>query len=202
MCFVCTHCGAYHFDFEQIIATTAAAKREFFNCCERGKVQLPRIRGHPTIKNLILNTNTADGNMQQPNAHYHFKSNIREYNAALCFTLFGVERDIIGSSGGGEDGTSRRGDGAQRVAGRAQMHPAAGVYNFIVNGRVHHYISLLNPQVEDERQFGQLFIIDGEEATERRHEQDRNLRFELLHTLDTLQRDVHRFAQIYRRIGT
>lgn len=78
-----------------------------------------------------------------------------------------------------------------------------GFYNFVVHGRAYHYISAVFPNNDENaiRQFGQLYVVDSETATDERHQQHQNLNRSLLLQLDRIIREINPFAEIYGQIN-
>lgn len=114
-------------------------------------------------------------NINNPNFNDYHK-NIRRYNCALSFASFGFDHNA-----------TRR----------------DGFYNFAIQGRAYHFISSVYPQnVNTIRQFGQLYVIDTETATQERQVIYQNLNRNLLIRLDEIIREINPFAQIYRQVNT
>jgi len=72
-------------------------------------------------------------------------------------------------------------------------------YCFKIQGQIYYQINTaLYPAAQKQSSYGQLFILDANEATECRLNVNTNLDEELLHTLDGIIRSNNMFAQSYQ----
>lgn len=75
-------------------------------------------------------------------------------------------------------------------------------YCFKVQGQIYYQINkALYPEKDENQNFGQLFIIDPEEALEYRIAQGKNLHRELLQSLDMTLRSCNIFAKSYQMMN-
>jgi len=82
----------------------------------------------------------------------HFRQNVRRYNAAMGFASFNDSRGALGGSDGDGGGHSN----------------SSGPPVNIMHGQAYHAISTLYPRGDKEPRYGQLYIYDPEEATQKR----------------------------------
>ncbi|XP_011858756.1 PREDICTED: uncharacterized protein LOC105556283 [Vollenhovia emeryi] len=104
----------------------------------------------------------------------NFLENIRGYNSVFSFASFNT--NLVNFN-------------AQR----------RGPYCFKIQGQIYYQINTaLYPATNKQSSYGQLFILDANEATECRLNVNSNLDKELLHTLDNIIRSNNIFAQSYQ----
>jgi len=104
----------------------------------------------------------------------HFYNRIRGYNNTFSFASFNANL-------------------ADFIAKRR------GPYCFKIQGQIYYQInSALYPAPNEMPGYGQLFIVDNNEATECRLHRNSNLDEEILHSIDNIMRTNNIFAQSYR----
>ncbi|XP_018359882.1 PREDICTED: uncharacterized protein LOC108759082 [Trachymyrmex cornetzi] len=104
----------------------------------------------------------------------HFYGRIRGYNNTFSFASFNAKTSNFD--------TQRR-----------------GPYCFKIQGQIYYQINTaLYPTPNETPSYGQLFIVDNNEATECRLHRNSNLNEEMLHLIDKLMRKNNIFAQSYR----
>lgn len=105
----------------------------------------------------------------------NFRENIRSYNAALAFASLGAE---------------------------IHEAPGQGPYSFQIHGQVYHQISQLEPTENISSRYGQLYIIDAEQALEERLQifANRQCRVDVMRNLQHLIQASNPIAQRYLTI--
>ncbi|KAL7290573.1 hypothetical protein TKK_0015339 [Trichogramma kaykai] len=105
-----------------------------------------------------------------------FIANIRKYNCSISF--------------------------ASMKANLMQFHNRPGPFCYVVQGHIYYHINTsVYPQKSDSPSFGQLFIVDQNEATKHRINFNADLDPEILNLLDSLMRKHNIFAQSYEMMG-
>lgn len=78
--------------------------------------------------------------------------------------------------------------------------PGRGPYCYRIHGQVYHRIGPLHPQQGDARQFGQIYILDTDEATRQRvgHAQNSSCDPGLMRDLSALISRVNPYAAAFK----
>ncbi|GBN14258.1 hypothetical protein AVEN_174904-1 [Araneus ventricosus] len=100
----------------------------------------------------------------------NYQQRIREYNSALAFASMG-----------------------------AQIKPPRGTgpYCYRLHGQVYHSVSPLYASDQHKESYGQLYIFDSSEATEKRLSNNQNCLQHVFEKLDVMLREMNPFAQSY-----
>ena len=103
-----------------------------------------------------------------------FVKNIRSYNSALSFASMGAN----------------------------MPHMTSGPQFFKIHGQTYHNVYNVHPN-NDERKYGQLYVIDTEEATQIRMLNTANSKCEknIISELDQLIREINPYANAYKMIS-
>lgn len=132
-------------------------------------------RGKVVVERPQMHPVLMDLLVNENNYYFNdFHRKIREYNCALSFISIGTQ--------------------FERPPRRQ------GVYTYTVHGRMYHFIGTLHPNDNNTRQFGQLYVVDGEKANDERLAIHSNLNRNILDILDNLIRQINPFAQIYSQV--
>ncbi|CAG8744857.1 2506_t:CDS:1 [Acaulospora morrowiae] len=105
---------------------------------------------------------------------HDFRKKICMYNSILAFTSMGDKID-------------------ERVIG------TQGVYNFHIQGEIHHYIDSLIPENQDSPSFSQIYIYDTNDHLQQRQLLMPNLNPTTLAQLQTMLHEVNPYTHIFRR---
>ena len=182
MSIVCPFCNALHWNAEST-GRNEAGQLLFESCCKKGRVALDPLLSPPALLQRLLQSNSEEAT--------DFRSRIRSYNSALCYTSFAHRPD-------------------PRL--RSYEHN----YIFQLQGTVYHYQGPLESGLQS-ASYSQLYFFDSTDATSIREERNsgRDLRPSLLHSLregavqlETLRMQVHggmslnRFGKVYYHIIT
>nr|XP_042913564.1 uncharacterized protein LOC122273596 [Parasteatoda tepidariorum] len=100
----------------------------------------------------------------------NYRNHIREYNSALAFASFGA---------------------------RIKPPPGNGPYFFRIHGQIYHMVSPLYSNDQNNAGYGQLYIFDSTEATNRRIENNTGYLRSVMEQLDSLLRQINPFAASY-----
>ncbi|EYB85550.1 hypothetical protein Y032_0296g1695 [Ancylostoma ceylanicum] len=112
----------------------------FSDCCDRGRFTLDLFEDFPdALKNLFLCESSASS--EERRRRKNFLDNIRNFNSALAMASMGAQVDV--------------------PRGR-------GPYCYRIHGQVYHRIGTLHPNQEERRQYGQIYILDTEQAAQQR----------------------------------
>lgn len=155
---VCEFCSAKHFESEH-----NAKDKNFNSCCRKGKIKLSEDSLYPDRLKQLITSNT--------NESKHFKKNIRLYNNALAFAIFGAKFDKL------------FGKGPQIIR---------------ICGQIYHNIYALHPNINEGRKYGQLYIVDNEIASLSRIENNIECNLDLFKELDNLMREINIYAKSYK----
>jgi hypothetical protein len=106
-------------------------------------------------------------------SHKNFFENIRSYNSALAFASMGAS---------------------------ISQPPGHGPYCFRIHGQIYHRVSPLHSQESDSPRFAQLYILDSDEALDKRMSIKENERCDskLMGELDFLIRQINKYAEAYK----
>ena len=139
---------------------------KFTTCCNSGEIQLPLLLRPP--EPLLRLLTSADDQSSE------FRSNIRQYNAAMAFTSLGVKIDhsVTGAPG--------------------------GPYVLRVNSEVCHRMGAFEPSGNESPSYAQLYLYDPQTALDQRMRRNRNLRNDTMNLLQTTLRTHHRYATLYQ----
>ncbi|RCN35395.1 hypothetical protein ANCCAN_18746 [Ancylostoma caninum] len=112
----------------------------FSNCCDRGRFNLNLFEDFPEeIKQLFLRG--RDATPGERHRQRNFLDNIRNFNSALAMASMGAQVDAL--------------------HGR-------GPYCYRIYGQIYHRLGALHPNQGEQRQFGQIYILDTEMAAQQR----------------------------------
>ncbi|RCN31573.1 hypothetical protein ANCCAN_22634, partial [Ancylostoma caninum] len=112
----------------------------FSDCCDRGRFNLNLFEDFPEeIKQLFLRG--RDATPEERRRQRNFLDNIRNFNSALAMASMGAQVDAL--------------------HGR-------GPYCYRIHGQIYHRLGALHPNQGEERQFGQIYILDTEMAAQQR----------------------------------
>ncbi|XP_042905358.2 uncharacterized protein [Parasteatoda tepidariorum] len=100
----------------------------------------------------------------------NYRNHIREYNSALAFASFGAH---------------------------IKPPPGNGPYCFRIHGQIYHMVSPLYSNDQNNAGYGQLYIFDSTEATNRRIENNTGCLRSVMEQLDGLLRQINPFAASY-----
>ena len=66
-------------------------------------------------------------------------------------------------------------------------------------GKIYHNVYALDPNINEARKYGQLYVLDNEKATALRknHKSKSDIKAELLSELDSLLRNINPYAKAY-----
>ena len=128
---------------------------ESLNCCHSGKVRLPPLESYPMeLKDLLTSITTESCN---------FHDSIRQYSSAFSFASFGSQ-------------TVQVSDVYHFTHMIILLHmfhlyicimlqvPGQGPYCFKIHGQTYHSTATLHPPEGQDRRYGQLYIIEGDQA--------------------------------------
>lgn len=101
----------------------------------------------------------------------NFIKNIRSYNNALAFASFGAS--------------------LQKLAGK-------GPSVLCICGQIYHNAFSLHPNDSQQRKYGQLYILDNEEANKSRAENNNKCTIQILNKLDNIIRQINPYAHAYK----
>jgi len=112
---------------------TASLNRNpaFGTCCDQGQVCIPALHDPPEHLRRLFEDRTPEA--------VEFRKNIRQYNAALAFTLLGVKVDT-------------------------KINDGRGPYVFHIHGGLNHRIGDLMPVEGQQPVYAQLYIYDPQVA--------------------------------------
>jgi hypothetical protein len=161
---VCRHCEALHWMNERL-TSSSKSNPQFGTCCDKGLVRLPMLRDPPQYLRHLFETVTPEA--------LDFRSNIRQYNAALAFTSLGVHIDH-------------------------EINSGRGPYVFRIHGELCHRIGHLIPSEGQRAVYAQLYIYDPHVALDERMQRNENLSRRTMERLQTLLLNNHRYATIFR----
>jgi len=155
----CATCDALYFKTECSRTSSSADGVRFTLCCSGGKTSnIPRINlPGGILKEMFASDATT-------RAAKDFREQIRRYNAAMGFVSF--------SDPGSEAAASP-------TAGR-------GPPVYVLHGQVYHAVSTLYPSQGGQPKYGQLYIYDPHEASQRRTAVDPGLDRDVLEKLHKL----------------
>ena len=111
------------------------------------------------------------------NAHgLNFKENIRKFNSAFAFASLGAS---------------------------IAPPPGNGPYCFRVHGAIQHRSGNLHPEGSSKRQYGQLYILEGDQAVQERLERAENVECnpEVMQILQNVVGQVSPYAEAYRNMA-
>ncbi|KAK6762336.1 hypothetical protein RB195_023158 [Necator americanus] len=112
----------------------------FSDCCDRGRFNLNLFEEFPEqLKQLFVRDRAAPTEMTH--RQRNFLENIRAFNSALAMASMGAQVDTI--------------------SGR-------GPYCYRIHGQIYHRLGALHPHQGEQRQFGQIYILDTEMAAQQR----------------------------------
>src|SRR6267143_437238 len=166
MSVVCPLCSALHWESEST-AKDVNGNLLFEACCKKGAVTFDPPTPPPPLLQHLLQSNSEDAS--------NFRSHIRSYNSALCYTSFAHRPD-------------------------PRLHSYEHSYIFQLQGTVYHYQGPLETG-QRTPSYSQLFFFDSKDATTIREERNsgKDLRPTLLHSLDVLLRAENPYSVIYHR---
>lgn len=103
----------------------------------------------------------------------NFRENIRKYNSAYAFASFGADTVAL---------------------------PGRGTYCFRIHGQTYHSTGTLHPPPQTEPQYGQLYIIEGNQAVTSRMNSpyNTNCRQDIMEELQYVLQEVSPYAEAYR----
>jgi len=163
----CRHCGALHWLLERSTGDGSSNARPLFQmCCGHGRIQLPRMPPPPEQLSYLFTGTTPQAD--------RFRQYIRQYNAALAFTLLGVEVDNSVNEGGG------------------------GPPTFRIHGELCHRLSSLIPHHGTRLTYAQLYIYDPHEALEYQMQRNATLDPIIMESLQTLILTHRPWARIFK----
>lgn len=104
-----------------------------------------------------------------------FRNNIRDYNSAFAFASFGTTIENL---------------------------PGRGRCVFKIHGQVYHHVQTLHPPAGEDRRFGQLYILEGDEAVEGRMRlpANRNLDRDLVGLIAGIMHRMSPYAAAYKHM--
>lgn len=107
--------------------------------------------------------------------HANIKNNIRSYNSAVAFASMGAQIEEFATQ---------------------------GPYCFRIHGQIYHTTSHLHPQQGETRKFAQLYVIEAEEALQKRMELPPNRQClpEILSALDGFLRENNVYAKSFKML--
>jgi hypothetical protein len=162
----CPFCSALHWESEST-GRNANGIRLFESCCKKGAVALDPLPSPPPLLQHLLQSNSPDAS--------DFRSRIRSYNSALCYTSFSHRPD-------------------------PRLESYEHNYIFQLQGTVYHHQGPLETGSEAPS-YSQLFFLESNDATAIREERNsgRGLKATLLHSLDILLRTENPYSELYHR---
>ncbi|TMS38388.1 hypothetical protein L596_005125 [Steinernema carpocapsae] len=143
----------------------------FNDCCSLGKVSLDmtKFREFPEYLRRLLMREHPDKREERV-----FHENIRRYNGKLGFVSVNAKNEHFSNS---------------------------GPYVYKIQGQIHHVVNLAaisDGGVNSRPSYGQLFIMDTNEAVDARTTADRAIDRNLMFDLETLMRTCNPFVEAYR----
>ena len=105
----------------------------------------------------------------------NFRDNIRQYNSAFAFASLGANID--------------------RLSGR-------GPYCFRIHGQIYHRTGCLHPHEDNEREYGQVYILEGNQAVESRMQNsaNSNCRPDIMQMIQQIMDTVSPYAAAYKHM--
>ncbi|KAG0705759.1 hypothetical protein DFH29DRAFT_996625 [Suillus ampliporus] len=149
MTVVCPYCQALHW-MDERLSSSSKSRPLFGICCDQDQ---------------LFETHTPEA--------IEFRSNIRQYNAALAFTSLGVNMDHAINAG-------------------------RGPHVFRIHGQLCHHIGHIVPSEGCHPVYAQLYIYDPHMALDERMQRNENLCRHTMERLQTLLIQNHRYATIFR----
>ena len=103
----------------------------------------------------------------------NFQTNIRKYNSAFAFASFGASTTVI---------------------------PGRGTFCFRIHGQIYHCTNTLHPSEGQTPQYGQLYIIEGEQAIEKRMipEANKQCRTDVMQSILSVMEEHSPYVQAYK----
>ncbi|XGW13313.1 hypothetical protein V3C99_000002 [Haemonchus contortus] len=147
----------------------------FFECCDLGRFNLNFFGEFPDrLRRLYVRDPTNTDEEQR--IQRNFFENIRSFNSALAMASMGAQIDTI--------------------RGR-------GPYCYRIHGQIYHRIGPLHPREGEQRQYGQIYILDTEMAAGHRLGDPRNVDCdpELMRSLSELLSEVNVYAQSFKMMA-
>ncbi|KIH61239.1 hypothetical protein ANCDUO_08493 [Ancylostoma duodenale] len=112
----------------------------FSDCCDRGRFNLNLFEDFPEeLKELFLRERAVTP--EERHRQRNFAENIRNFNSALAMASMGAQVDTL---------------------------PGRGPYCYRIHGQIYHRLGALHPNQGEQRQFGQIYILDTEMAAQQR----------------------------------
>jgi hypothetical protein len=145
----CTDCGALMWIEEKLVASSKKKPR-FGVCCLQGSIKLPADIPLPSpILNLLTD--------QTPKS-VNFRNSIRLYNTILSFTSMSANEDKTLAHN--TLGNKKKQFNIMKI--KNLKFKIKGVYNFRIQGAVHHKISNFHSEDVKKAGFSQIYIYDSE----------------------------------------
>lgn len=160
----CPHCNALHWKSERL-ASSSNRNPAFGMCCDQGQVRIPALRDPPEALRNLFEARTPEA--------VEFRTNIRQYNAALAFTSLGVNVDC-------------------------QVNNGRGPYVFHVHGELSHQIGDLMPTEGRQPVYAQLYIYDPRAALDERMQRNHDLNRRTMDKLQTILLQHHCYSALFR----
>ncbi|KAK6013623.1 hypothetical protein OSTOST_21058 [Ostertagia ostertagi] len=147
----------------------------FRECCDFGRIRLNMFTNFPEcLRNLFIQR--TDMTTEQRRVQKNFLENIRNFNSALAMASMGAQVDLL--------------------RGR-------GPYCYRIHGQIYHRVGPLHPRDGEQRQYGQIYILDTEMATRQRLGNERNADCdpELMRLLSELLSSINMYAQSFKMMS-
>ena len=163
---LCPNCHALHFSAEKLTRSTRD-NLKFGMCCLTGQVHLPPFPPAPRgLRDLFDGTSPHS---------LHFKTHIRQFNAAFAFTSLGVNVDH------------------SVIAG-------SGPYSFRISGELHHHsLANLLPVPDRPVAYAQLYIHDPQEQLAQRQANNPTLIPAIMAEIQGILHTSHPYVELYKQ---